>query len=150
MPITTSTATVYVQPPPSGTWTSYTLTVCPLNGGSCLSGAQLTCTLTNPSPTVCPLTALTPEVSYVITAVATNGGTTSPVSNEDQINMPSPAPPVPASCNTQTDCAPSGRICNLGGDYGASLVNKCICPTGERPAPCCAAPGGWRCTSPAL
>jgi len=79
-----TTANVVVTPPAGGPWEKYELTLCPVGGP--LSGCKtLNCT----TPSSCPVTGLTPDTSYLTTAVAIKAdGTRSPPSNEDIFTTP--------------------------------------------------------------
>jgi len=84
-PLTPTTATVAITPPPAadGPWPSFKVTACPIGGGACITTS---CT----TPASCPLTGLTPDTTYAVTALGVRpDGSTSPPSNEDIITTPS-------------------------------------------------------------
>lgn len=78
---TTTSTTVKVTPPAEGgPFTNYILTVCPA------AGPASACKNVNCAPAniaACPLTGLTPDTDYKVTAVAVAGTTVSQVSNTD-------------------------------------------------------------------
>jgi len=79
-----TTANVVVTPPTGGPWEKYEVKLCPV-GGPASGCVTVTCT----TPSSCPVTGLTPETSYVTTAVAIKpDGTRSPPSNEDIFTTP--------------------------------------------------------------
>jgi len=81
-PKSTTTADIAITPPPGGPWQSYDLTVCPIGGPQ--SGCKTQTCPAGTTTTTCLVTGLTPETTYVATAVAIKpDGTRSPPSNED-------------------------------------------------------------------
>ena len=59
-----------VMPPPTGAWTSYQLTVCPVDApAACVPGVPA-CAVVSPGPATCAIPGLQPATEYTVSAVA--------------------------------------------------------------------------------
>ena len=103
-----TTGSVTIKPPPSGPHpTNYTVTLTPAGGGSPI---VVTCA----NPDNCPVTGLTPDTTYAVTAVGNlPGGGTTPPTGTASITTPtdgSPGPASPTITNATADSPTVGTV----------------------------------------